>query len=66
MEWIKFTDENPPLEEKEYLVYLGGDVDIYTWEQFRCLGKEWIWKDRDGFWDKNVTHWMPLPSPPKK
>lgn len=68
MEWIKCSDRLPPLQEKEYLVCAGDDVDIYWWKHFRTTGriKEWDWNDRDGFLDFEVTHWMPLPNPPEE
>lgn len=68
MTWISMASELPPFEEKEYLVSDGNYVDVYRWKYFRTTGRkhEWFWTDRDEFFDFNVTHWMPLPQPPKE
>ncbi len=67
MEWVSVEDKLPPFKEKEYIVTDGDNVDVYWWKHFRSFGRkqEWCWNDRDEFFDFNVTHWMPLPKPPK-
>ena len=66
-EWIRVKDKLPE-PETEVLVYRGnhfGDImNVYTY-----LGNG-EWEDDYGYWarteDDGITHWMPLPEPPKE
>jgi len=76
MEWISVEDEEPPhgIEFQGWVKNF--DSDIWFWEP-RCIYDEdkgyGMWSrldyDHDG-WDfglihLKITHWMPLPEPPK-
>lgn len=81
MEWIKTDAENLPVYDEYVLVYglrrqttpqMGGNKPVVIIARRQDLRKSSIWKDRDKYQDKNqfsmmedVTHWMPLPSPPQ-
>ena len=58
-EWIPVT-ERLPEKSGEYLTYCGDydGVCVLYYEVLKTKGK---WRTR---W-KEVTHWMPLPTPPK-
>ena len=59
-EWIPVT-ERLPEKSGEYLITYCGDYDgvcVLYYEVLKTKGK---WRTR---W-KEVTHWMPLPTPPK-
>lgn len=58
-EWIS-VDERLPKEGVRVLVWLKGDGIKYTSiDTDRLSLKKWV------RWGKLVTHWMPLPEPPK-
>ena len=64
-QWID-AKINPPKEDGEYIVFaknLTGywklDKPVFTCNY--CLG-EWIFQ---GWEDNRITHWMPMPKPPK-
>ena len=59
MKWIPVT-ERLPEEDGWYLVYRGeyGGICIVHYKVLKTKGK-WMCK-----WEE-VTHWMPLPEPPK-
>jgi hypothetical protein len=65
MEWIECSTRLPIDEEGDYFLIWGededGDREIYK----AYLGHDtcWYWRDMEF---SNVTHWMPLPEPPKK
>ncbi len=53
--WIPVSESLPPQNIGRVLVFGKGEMDI-------------LWYDHEGFYGKggsNVTHWMPLPSPPE-
>lgn len=59
-EWISVEDRLP---EKEQIVLccLGLVMNVYTYKGDNT------WEDSYGYWQKDepITHWMPLPEPPK-
>lgn len=61
--WIR-TAERLPREElrenSEFIVMIRGAVNATT---LLFDGDEWVDENGDPY---NVTHWMPLPEPPKK
>ena len=65
-EWISVKDELPK-KNTDVLIYRGqfiGDlISVYTY-----IGNN-EWEDGYGYWsradDEGITHWMPLPEPPK-
>lgn len=67
--WIPVT-ERLPEEEGWYLVYTTPNREHKSINKAKfCKGFEWNnfkpeWHGAGGRWE-NVTHWMPLPEPPK-
>ena len=63
--WIPVTEALPDAEpgdvSERVLVTDGKDVAIVEWFNFEDCGQFWGYT---GF-GKDVTHWMPLPEPPK-
>lgn len=61
MEWISVKDKLPT-EDNDYLVT---DGDACMVAQFKLETKKWyFW--RISWWStEHVTHWTPLPEPPK-
>ena len=65
--WINVNDKLPNKNE-DVLVYhgefIGNLIDVYTY-----IGNN-EWEDDYGYWartnDEGITHWMPLPEPPKE
>lgn len=60
--------EEPPKEYGNYLAVVNGEVMEVTYSDMR---DDWKWStcDAEGFvWIRSefVTHWMPLPEPPKE
>ena len=65
-EWISVEDR-PPKEHGEYIIHVENltgfhALDRNVFEATYAFG-QWIF---DGCSDNRVTHWMPLPEPPKK
>lgn len=61
MKWIDINDEMPPLKEK-VLAFDSGGFGVLS---ARYSTRGWYLEgELDSF--QNVTHWMPLPSPPKE
>lgn len=66
--WIPVTEE-PPLKVGDdgyngYLVYANGYYEVadYTTDKFDNVPYFYV----DGEYEPDVTHWMPLPEPPKE
>ena len=68
--WIPVT-ERLPEEEGWYLVYTTPNREHKSINKAMfCKGYAWgnfepYWRGAGGHW-ANVTHWMPLPTPPKE
>lgn len=66
-EWIKCCDKLPQMDEPvlawdgEY-IEKAFRTDVYL----ESDGIQWIWTYYDYMEWKDVTHWMPLPKPPKE
>ena len=59
--WISVEDE-PPKENKNYLTYgVFLPLGVKAMDMFRFDGKKWLTSA-----DVKITHWMPLPAPPKE
>jgi len=71
VKWISVKDKMPDAG-KDVLVYINGDdpeIDV-SYHTFEVLHKENIWHYGNQLmfetsWFQEVTHWMPLPEPPK-
>ena len=62
--------EEPPKEYGNYLAVVNGEVMEVTYSDI-SMRDDWNWStcDAEGFvWIRSefVTHWMPLPEPPKE
>ena len=57
-EWISVKDRLPE-EEARVLVYLDSNRNYTKTDTDRLINSKWV------RWGRDVTHWMPLPEPPK-
>ena len=60
-EWILVSERLPESGQHVLCVLKNGGLDICQWCSF---DKSWS-NDHDWCQEKDVTHWMPLPEPPK-
>lgn len=67
MKWIPVSD--PPKENGYYLCYVLASAigDKAKYEQMPLYWEDDVWLYRHNSYRmcRNVTHWMPLPEPPK-
>ena len=68
MEWISVDDKLPPMDT-EVLVEVSGHRgpcwrNNHNLVAYLACNGDWI-EERHGWNSINVTHWMPLPDPPK-
>ena len=60
--WIPVTERLPDDEKKVLCVLDDGFFCILEWKSW-----DWLWNDGHNVYaEKDVTHWMPLPQPPKE
>ena len=63
-EWISVKDRLPEADKYVLVITAGG-----LFKTARCNfyknGTEVCWATNDGLGEKAITHWMPLPQPPK-
>lgn len=71
MEWIS-VKERLPENSDNVLCWLGDVILMGTYHPDKANTKEsWAFffsdngRQFDGYWQKFLTHWMPLPEPPK-
>lgn len=63
MKWIKIEDRFPPIEQM-YIVYIRNkETEMKDVTTRFCGRKDEFITDE---WGWEVTHWMPLPDPPKE
>ena len=59
--WIPVTERLPEDEKKVLCILDDGFFCILEWASW-----DWLWSDGHNVYaEKDVTHWMPLPEPPK-
>ena len=68
-EWISVEDRMPPIDT-EVLVFSHGNMRVCSLIRPDKETADVVWEDAYGYWDDDegvaaVTHWMPLPEPPK-
>ena len=66
-EWISVKNKLPAVYHELVLVFDGNYVDVArsTVDSFECWGQD-SFESMNWIEVKNVTHWMPLPKPPKE
>ena len=63
-EWIPVTERLP--ENNQWALCFIKDKSFGTFRVFQWNYVDWKWNDGNEWFDeKDVTHWMPLPLPPK-
>lgn len=60
-EWISVNDRLPE-DENEYLVFTNSEILGFAY--FDVL-EGWLISWVEGFEKDDITHWMPLPEPPR-
>jgi hypothetical protein len=66
--WIPVT-ERLPEPETDVLTFCCGNIDILTYRYNRRGLACFMFRDDCGYWKETfgkITHWMPLPEPPKE
>jgi uncharacterized protein DUF551 len=65
VKWISVKDRLP--ENKDEVLVYNDFNRICVSCYFTLTGKEYYWENRDDqSMGATITHWMPLPSPPKE
>lgn len=67
MNWISVKERLPECFNQHGKDYSSNFVlvyDVYKEVSITCLWNDKKWGEYDAFYE--VTHWMPLPEPPKK
>lgn len=76
--WVKTADRLPDDDEPVLVTYVGytdnlphnDAIAVYAHEITDNYAGAWYWQDSDGVDDNpvsvSITHWMPLPQPPKE
>lgn len=62
--WISVEERLPEDVITSWLIYANGDIETACWTHDK-YGLAW-WFFVDGEYAIGVTHWMPLPEPPKE
>ena len=63
-EWISVNDRLP--ENNQWALCFMKDKSFGTFRVLQWNYVDWRWNDGNEWFDeKDVTHWMPLPRPPK-
>ena len=63
-EWISVNDRLP--ENNQWALCFMKDKSFGTFRVLQWNYIDWQWNDGNERWEeKDVTHWMPLPLPPK-
>lgn len=60
--WISVEKRLPSVNTDALVVYQGGAEGRYVGADSLTKDGEWLWAGED----EKVTHWMPLPEPPKE
>ena len=67
-EWINISDKAP--EDGQRVIYYFKPLGMFMGHYERCKGEAALYgthcfESAHGFLTDDVTHWMPLPEPPK-
>ena len=60
--WVPVTERVP--DERDFYLAVTEDCEIWVCEFIPSVNQWWIVPSDD--WVQNVTHWQPLPEPPKE
>ena len=60
--WISVEERLPDANVDVLVVYEGGAEGRYVGTDSIMKNAEWVWAGED----EKVTHWMPMPPPPKE
>ena len=67
-EWISVTEKLPE-PETDVIAFVGGYIEILSYRYDRRGNLAFMYMDDSGRWHErirpSVTHWQPLPQPPK-
>ena len=59
--WIPVTERLPENDQWVLCLKDDGDYWVAAWDYI-----DWMWSDQNEWYaEKDITHWMPLPEPPK-
>lgn len=59
--WIPVSERLPENDQYALCLFTDGSYHVFQWNYI-----DWMWNDGCEWWqEKDVTHWMPLPEPPK-
>lgn len=71
-EWISVKDRLPEIDQ-QVLIYAPKDAEYSICIAMRTHqknvdlgGMPWFYPENSGWWDDEVTHWMPLPDAPRE
>jgi len=64
MNWIKFSDKEPP-ESGLYLIFAPSSDPSSPFIYVAWFEPGFGWSLLPQMWIDAITHWMPLPDPPK-
>ena len=66
--WIPVTERLPAVDEEVIVFAYGSMMRIWSLHRLDQETADVCWECEDGMWDdaEVVTHWMPLPEPPKE
>ena len=62
--WISVKDRLPEADKYVLVITAGGSFKTARCNFYKN-GTEVCWATNDGLGEKAITHWMPLPQPPK-
>lgn len=63
-EWISVEDKLPELNKEVLVVWSDSEIGFASRIKSECKEERWNW-DIATLFDGKITHWQPLPEPPK-
>ncbi len=63
--WIPVVERLPDADKKVLVITASGSFKVARCNFYKN-GTEVNWATNDGLGEKAITHWMPLPDPPKE
>lgn len=62
--WISVEDKLPELNKEVLVAWTDGVIGFASRIKSECKEERWNW-DIAALFDETITHWQPLPEPPK-